>query len=61
MELDGDEDQSVMKWFYDSKPLADSKHVNGSTYRKWNLHLDQLSTLYRLANQLITGGAQDDS
>jgi len=30
------------------------RYVNGTTYRKWNLSLPQLSTLYRLANQLLT-------
>lgn len=31
-----------------------SRFVNGSTYRKWNLSLPQMATLYRLANQLLT-------
>lgn len=30
------------------------RHVNGSTYRRWNLTLPQMATLYRLANQLLT-------
>lgn len=30
------------------------RHVNGSTYRRWNLSLPQMATLYRLANQLLT-------
>lgn len=28
--------------------------MNGSSYRKWNLSLPIMSTLYRLANQLLT-------
>ena len=28
--------------------------MNGTTYRRWYLTLPQLSTLYRLANQLLT-------
>ena len=40
--------------FYDTKPLADSVSVNGSTYRKWNKSLPQLSCLYRMVNQLMT-------
>ena len=28
--------------------------VNGSTYRRWNLSLSIMSTLYRLGNQLLT-------
>lgn len=34
--------------------LFEYSFVNGSTYRKWNLSLPQLATLYRLANQLLT-------
>lgn len=54
IELDPDEDGSVYKWFYDHRPLVGTPYVNGSTYRKWNLTLPQLATLYRLANQLLT-------
>merc|ERR1719450_704269 len=32
MELDEDEDGEVCNWFYDSRPLEGTKHVNGSTY-----------------------------
>lgn len=44
----------VADWFYEHKPLIDTKHVNGPTYRKWRLTLPQMATLYRLANQLLT-------
>lgn len=44
----------VAEWFYEHKPLIDTKHVNGPTYRKWRLTLPQMATLYRLANQLLT-------
>ena len=37
-----------------------SRHVNGETYRKWNLSLPQLATLYRLANQLLTDLVDDN-
>lgn len=30
------------------------RFVNGPTYRKWNLSLGIMSTLYRLGNQLLT-------
>ena len=30
------------------------RYVNGTSYRRWCLSLPQMSTLYRLANQLIT-------
>ena len=40
---------------YNPVPTAIScRLVNGETYRKWNLTLPQMSTLYRLANQLLT-------
>lgn len=54
IELDNEEDASVHDWFYEHKPLVGTPYVNGSTYRKWNLALPQMATLYRLANQLLT-------
>lgn len=60
MELDSDEDKPVASWLYDSKPLVDTKFVNGTTYRKWQLEMPQLATLYRLANQLLTDLVDDN-
>ncbi|KND02430.1 pre-mRNA-processing-splicing factor 8 [Spizellomyces punctatus DAOM BR117] len=54
MELDEEEDAPVYEWLYDHKPLMDTKFVNGSSYRKWNLNLPIMSTLYRLAHQLLS-------
>ncbi|CAG8614473.1 16156_t:CDS:10, partial [Cetraspora pellucida] len=54
MELEEDEDAAVYEWFYDHKPLVDTKFVNGSTYRRWKLNLPIMSTLYRLAHQLLS-------
>ncbi|CAG0915719.1 unnamed protein product [Notodromas monacha] len=54
MELDSEEDKPVLDWLYEHKPLAESKFVNGTTYRRWQLSLPQMATLYRLANQLLT-------
>jgi len=54
IDLDPDEDKSVFDWFYDHKPLSHTKYMNGPTYRKWNLTIPILSTLYRLGNQLLT-------
>jgi hypothetical protein len=34
--------------------------VNGSTYKKWNLSLPQIATLYRMANQLMTDLVDDN-
>lgn len=39
---------------YNLKFLFFFRYVNGPTYRKWNLTLPMMATLYRLANQLLT-------
>jgi len=50
-----EEDAPVYEWFYDHKPLIDEKkYVSGSSYRKWTLDIPIMSTLYRLANQLLS-------
>ena len=36
------------------------RFVNGSTYRRWNLSLSIMSTLYRLGNQLVTDLVDDN-
>ncbi|OJJ51308.1 hypothetical protein ASPZODRAFT_107783 [Penicilliopsis zonata CBS 506.65] len=54
MELDENEDTAVYEWFYDHRPLLDTPHVNGPSYREWNLTLPQMATLYRLSHQLLS-------
>ncbi|KAE8550751.1 hypothetical protein EYB25_006979 [Talaromyces marneffei] len=54
MELDEIEDAAVYEWFYDHRPLLDTPHVNGPSYKKWNLSLPQMATLYRLSHQLLS-------
>lgn len=55
MELDDEEDTSVIGWFYDGhKPLQWTKHVNGPSYRSWRLTVPIMGTLYRLASQLLS-------
>ncbi|KAL1956742.1 hypothetical protein VTO42DRAFT_6892 [Malbranchea cinnamomea] len=54
MELDEEEDSPVYEWFYDHRPLLDTPHVNGPSYRRWNLTLPQMATLYRLSHQLLS-------
>ena len=54
MELDEDEDTAVFEWFYDHKALIDTEHVNGPSYKKWNLDLPKMANLYRLSNQLLS-------
>ncbi|KAK2746706.1 pre-mRNA-splicing factor 8 [Onygenales sp. PD_40] len=54
MELDESEDEPVYEWFYDHRPLLDTPHVNGPSYKEWNLTLPQMATLYRLSRQLLS-------
>jgi pre-mRNA-processing factor 8 len=54
MELLEDEDAAVYQWFYDHKALVGTSHVNGPSYRFWNLTVPQMSNLYRLAGQLLS-------
>ncbi|PLB45654.1 pre-mRNA processing splicing factor 8 [Aspergillus steynii IBT 23096] len=54
MELDESEDGPVYEWFYEQRPLLDTPHVNGPSYKKWNLTLPQMATLYRLSHQLLS-------
>lgn len=35
-------------------PTLSHRYVNGTTYRRWQFSLPMMSTLYRLANQLLT-------
>ncbi|EAW11483.1 U4/U6-U5 snRNP complex subunit PRP8 [Aspergillus clavatus NRRL 1] len=54
MELDESEDGPVYEWLYDHRPLLDTPHVNGPSYKSWNLTLPQMATLYRLSHQLLS-------
>ena len=54
MDLDEEDDEAVIEWFYDNKPLQYSKYVNGPSYKKWRLPVAIMSNLYRLANQLLS-------
>ncbi|KAL8808163.1 MAG: hypothetical protein Q9182_000227 [Xanthomendoza sp. 2 TL-2023] len=54
MEFDEVEDTPVLDWFYEHRPLLDTPHVNGPSYKDWNLSLPQMATLYRLSHQLLS-------
>lgn len=54
MELDEDDDAAVYEWFYDHRPLLDTPHVNGPSYKSWNLTLPQMATLFRLSRPLVS-------
>ncbi|PVD32879.1 hypothetical protein C0Q70_08326 [Pomacea canaliculata] len=60
MEHDPEENKAVVEWYYDHKPLIDTKFVNGPTYRKWQLTLPIMSILYHLANPLLTDLVDDN-
>jgi pre-mRNA-processing factor 8 len=54
MDFDEEEDDAVIEWFYEQRPLLDTEHVNGPSYKTWNLTLPQMATLYRLSHQLLS-------
>jgi len=54
MDLDETDDAPILEWFYEAKPLIHSKFVNGPSYKKWRLNLDQMACLYRVAGQLLS-------
>ncbi|OAQ62331.1 pre-mRNA processing splicing factor 8 [Pochonia chlamydosporia 170] len=54
MELNEEEDEAVYEWFYDHRALLDTSHVNGPSYKTWNLTLPQMATLFRLSRPLIS-------
>ncbi|CBY23972.1 unnamed protein product [Oikopleura dioica] len=61
MELDPEEDSAIYDWFYDHKALIESSsRVNGPSYKRWFLHLEEQSALYRLGNQLLTDLVDDN-
>lgn len=61
LELDEEEDSSIIDWFYDHKPLSDdSRYVNGSSYRFWSLDLPQMAALHRIGKTLLSDFASGD-
>jgi len=54
LELDSDEDASIVDWFYDPKPLIDTPAVNGPSYRYWSLTLPVMANLYHLGCTLLS-------
>ena len=60
-ELDEEEDAAVFDWFYEHRPLQDTEHVNGPSYKTWNLNLQQMSNLHRLSTQLMSDIADPNS
>ncbi|WVN88199.1 pre-mRNA-processing-splicing factor 8 [Cryptococcus depauperatus CBS 7841] len=54
LELDEEDDEAILDWFYDPKPLIDSSQVNGSSYKYFQLTLPQMANLYRIGRQLLS-------
>ena len=54
LDLDEAEDAPVIEWLYEHRPLLDTPHVNGPSYKSWNLSLPQMANLYRLSHQLLS-------
>jgi pre-mRNA-processing factor 8 len=54
MDLDDEDDEAVIQWIYDHRPLRYTKFVNGPSYKKWRLPVNIMANLHRLANQLIS-------
>ena len=62
MDLDSEEDGAVYGWLYEARPLADNlAHVNGSSYRRWRLDLQQIASLYRLSSPLLAESIDPNS
>ena len=53
LDLDEEEDGAIIDWFYDANPLVDT-HVNGPSYKYWNLSLPIMANLYRLGQALLS-------
>ena len=54
LELDSEEDASIIDWFYDPKPLINTLAVNGPSYRYWSLTLPVTANLYCLGRTLLS-------
>lgn len=61
LELDEEEDEAIIDWFYDHKPLADDpQSLNGTSYKYWSLDLPKMSALHRLGRTLLSDFASGD-
>jgi pre-mRNA-processing factor 8 len=54
LDLDETEDAPIIEWFYDARPLLDTPHVNGPSYKYWSLPLPVMANLYRLGRTLLS-------
>ena len=54
LDLDEEEDNAIIDWFYDSRPLNDTPMVNGTSYKYWSLDLPIMANLYRIGRTLLS-------
>jgi pre-mRNA-processing factor 8 len=55
LELDPEEDAAIYNWFYQHMPLKHNlKVMNGPSYKEWQLPVPVMSSLYRMADQLLS-------
>ena len=54
LDLDETEDGPIIEWLYDARPLVDTSHVNGPSYKYWSLSLPVMANLYRLGRTLLS-------
>ena len=54
LDLDETEDGPIIEWLYDARPLVDTSHVNGPSYKYLSLSLPVMANLYRLGRTLLS-------
>ena len=52
MDLDEEEDEPVIEWFYDDKPLSEEPGMSTPGYRKWRLPVAAMANLQRLGRSI---------
>lgn len=52
--LDEEGDSAIINLFYDAKPLVNTPHVNGPSYKYWNFSLPVMANLFRLGRTLLS-------
>lgn len=53
-QLDPEEDNLVIDWIFDGKPLEETEFVNGPSYKSYKLDLEMVKNIHRLSDQLIS-------
>ncbi len=61
LDLDEGEDSAIIDWFYDAKPLVDTRAVNGSSYKFLVTVTPSHGQPYRLGRTLLSDQADKNS